>query len=201
MDAVRANLFSDASKVNNSRWRVWYNTVAVTTVSQLGISAITSITPVLSGGKYFGIVVLTDANHMDGVCLRVGDKVNLICTGADSAFSACDDATPCTVVAVNVGASIVVNLPRTTYTGTASSGTLVLKNPVRKAIFAGFKRTAQTANTSAYVIGPDATLTLPITVATSGTQTVEEPAGSSFFLSDWSYKLGTANDVVLVTYK
>jgi hypothetical protein len=199
MDSIQAKLHSDPRFTNNSLWRVWYATNGTTAVTPLGAVPVNSITATASGTGTTLTIVTTDANYLDGNILRVGDTVSLLGTGADSKFSFQDAQ----IVGVNVGASIVVSMTGVNNpTGSGTAGTLYLRNRVRKVMFAGFTRATQTANTGAVNVGPTfGSITLPIPVASGATVTFEDPAGSSFYLSDWSYKLATINDTILCLYK
>lgn len=201
MDSIKAKLHSNVNDTNTSLWRLWYSTNAGTSAVQLGAAAISTITPVSQGTGYVATVVLTDANYMDGNIIRAGDTVQLICSGADTRFST--QETP--VLTVANGTSITVALPYASYSGSATTGTLLLRNKVRKALFAGCSRTGTANATTAVTFGPAyGTLALPFSVPAASavaSVTVEEPQGSSFYLSDWNYKLGTGGDSLFVIYK
>lgn len=195
MNSILAKLHSDPQRTNPSQWRVWYSTNGTTNVTQLGAAAVNGITSTASGSVNLAVITFTDANYADGNIFRVGDLVRLSCTGADAKFS----TNEAPIVAVNPGVSVTIQCANS---GSGTTGTLTLLAKVRKAIFSGFARTGQTANTGSYVVGPTfGSITLPITVASASTVTLEDPQGSSFILSDWSYKLGTINDTALVIYK
>lgn len=199
MDSIKAKIHSNINDTNTSLWRLWYSTNAGTSAVQLGAATISTITPVASGTGYVATVVLTDANYMDGNILRAGDIVQVVCSGADAKFSTSEVP----ILSISNGVSITVPLPATTYSGSATSGTLVLRNKVRKAYFTGSTRLG-VANTGAVTFGPAfGSLGLPFSATASAATsfTFEEPQGSSFYLSDWNYKLATANDTLFVVYK